>query len=107
MSEIRFVDTLELVRVTVSEDSTDISGDDVQLAFLAPGEPPTETDWIDADWEAGGPPYVAKLIVGKDAAALDGAELAVGEYMVWVRVTDSPEIPVRAVFRLIMLAAAF
>lgn len=103
MSEVRSVGTLELVRVTVSENSTDISGDDVQLAFVAPGFAPVELDWIDAAWEAGGPPWIATLIVGDGAAALDGAELDVGEYEVWVRVTDSPEIPVRAVFRLIIL----
>lgn len=103
MSEVRTIDTLEYVRVTVSEGGVDITGDDVQLAFVVEGTAPVELDWEDADWEVGGPPYVASILVGPGGVL----ELTEGKYEVWVRVTDNPEIPVRAVFRLIMLPAWF
>src|SRR6266566_2068097 len=86
-----------LVRVdfTVAGVATDPTGDTVQLAFLASGTDPTNPDWITGSWEsdvtvAGHPIRYARALVGPGATAL-----AKGSYVTWVKVGDSPEIPVK------------
>lgn len=66
----------------------------VEVAFLAKDEkaPDEQTSWIPASWE--GEPGEARtwrLLIGPGTAS----PLNPGTYTVWVRVTDSPEEPVR------------
>ena len=70
------------------------------MAFVAEFAQPQDADWIAGDWEAGGPPFFATMLVGPGADQLGGKELAAGDYVVWVKVVDQPEIPVRPAFAL-------
>lgn len=73
----------------------DPSGDTVQLAFMPAGQQPASGDWHPATWETlPGPQYNALCLVGP---ANGGVSLPVGVYQVWIKVTDSPEVPVEAV----------
>jgi hypothetical protein len=65
------------------------TADVVQLAFPSSGVDPVGGDWVTGTWEAGGPPYVARLLVGPGGAKV----LAKGRYDVWVKIVDAPEIP--------------
>lgn len=81
-------------------DTIDLSADTVQVAFTDPGTEPVAGDWVSAAWEAGGPDpsgfYRAFLLVGGVGSGA-AKELADGVWQAWVRVTDSPERPVRPV----------
>jgi hypothetical protein len=82
------------VPITATKSGTvvDPTGDDVVMAFTAVDVEPVICDWLIADWETiGGQPY-ARCLIGPD-----GGEIALlaGTYAVWVKVTDSPEIPVK------------
>ena len=69
----------------------DPTADLVEIAFKPPGVDPTGPDWHAASWEtAGATTFYARLLVGP----VGGLVLAVGTYRMWVRVTDSPEVPV-------------
>jgi hypothetical protein len=70
----------------------------VQMAFL--DEPPETAspesgDWKTASWETNPTTdpdrYEAKCLVGTGGAVV----LAAGTWYVWVKVTDSPDIPVK------------
>ncbi len=74
---------------------TDPTGDTVQMAFLAPGSDPAGGDWVTGSWEsdttvAGHPVRYARVVVGPS-----GKVLSKGNYVVWVKVADSPEVPVK------------
>lgn len=64
------------------------SADPVQFAFTTVLADPLGGDWVTASWRSGGPPYVAQCMVGPA-----GHVLGKGDYRVWVKITDSPEIP--------------
>jgi hypothetical protein len=73
----------------------DPTGDTVQLAFLPTGSSPTSGDWKTSSWEVGAAgtqsaTYFARCLVGPGGAIT----LALGVYVVWVKVTDAPEVPV-------------
>jgi hypothetical protein len=68
----------------------DPTGDEVFIAFMPPGTDPTDADWHDAEWEAFGANYWAKCLVGPAG----GVALSKGAYVMWVKVVDSPEVPV-------------
>lgn len=92
--------TTEYIRVQVVAEKDGVTanptGDVVQLAFPSRSVNPITADWNDAVWEtvvdpvSGVPSYYAKCLVGPSGGAI---ALPVGKYDVWVRVTDSPEIP--------------
>jgi hypothetical protein len=72
----------------------DPTGDTVQFAFMPtpPGTSPGNGDWRAGSWastSSGG--YLAQCLVGP---ANGGVALATGTYQIWLKVTDSPEIPV-------------
>lgn len=71
--------------------SIDLSSDTVQMAFTAPGVEPVSSDWKSAIWTF---PGVAGILVGPGAG---GLPLAPGDYDQWIKVTDSPEVPVSLV----------
>lgn len=71
-----------------------LSGDSVEMAFPAAGAAPASGDWKPATWltvTATTPDtYYARCLVGPAGTVT----LTAGSYDVWVRVTDSPEVPV-------------
>ena len=76
------------------------SGDLVQFAFTplaAPVVNPGSGDWQNGEWETDGGPdypapvYWAGILVGP---ANSGVTLTAGSWSVWVKITDSPEVPV-------------
>lgn len=72
----------------------DPSSSTVAMAFLTPGITPTSGDWHTGSWDtdpAGSP--IAQVLVGP-AGTLT---LSRGVYQAWVKVTDSPEVPVAPV----------
>lgn len=85
----------EYIRVPVSAtdagEPIDISGDSVRMGFTSVnGEAPTT--WHLAEWETVGSTYNARCLVGPDSGG--GPELERGSWAVWVKITDSPEVPV-------------
>jgi hypothetical protein len=88
------VDSLQYVKVpvaaTVSGVAHDPTADTVKMAFTDPFTDPVSGDWKTATWETFGTTYYAKCLVGPGGTI----QLAAGTYKVWVKVTDSPEIPI-------------
>lgn len=92
--------SLEYVRVPVRGTTdgavVDPTGSTVEMAFLRGAAAPGDSDWKTASWDTdtGTTPitYRAQCLVGDGGAV----ELVAGTYRVWVRVTDSPEVPVKA-----------
>jgi hypothetical protein len=68
----------------------------VQMAFVASGKP-GNSDWTGCTWEtvnvAGELVQIADCQIGPNG----GLVLAPGSYGAWVKVVDSPDIPVRQV----------
>lgn len=83
------------VSVEVNGADYDPTGDTVEFSFTTFADDADPTAWNIGDWETDpGPPirYYGRVVIGTG-----GVVLAVGKYHVWVRITDSPEIPVRLV----------
>lgn len=83
------------VTFTVSGSITDPTGDAVSMAFLPPGTDPAGGDWVAGSWESdttitGHPVRYARCLVGPS-----GKVLSKGSYTCWVRISDSPEVPVK------------
>lgn len=91
--------SLEYVRVPVAAQSSGIAvnptADVVQLAFMSGRTNPATGDWKAASWDTDvttvPPTYRARCLVGPGGAVT----LSPGTYLVWVKVTDSPEMPVK------------
>lgn len=70
----------------------------VHWAFTLGGVEPDDSEWVQGSWEtaiAGGK-YFARVLIGPQGdVTLDD-----GVYTAWVRVTGSPEVPVKLVGRL-------
>jgi hypothetical protein len=70
------------------------TGDAVAFAFKAENVNPGSGDWNTGSWDTYlpvGSAYIAKILVGPAASVNPG----VGTWVVWVKITDNPEIPVR------------
>jgi hypothetical protein len=82
--------------VTTTAEGTAVNptGDVVAFAFTAVGAKPASGDWQVGSWDGTTPradgSYVAQCLVGPGGTIA----LTVAKYMMWVRVTDNPEIPV-------------
>lgn len=70
------------------------TSDVVQFAFLANiSGTPQASDWVTGSWDTllnYSYPYQAKCLVGPGGTV----QLAVGTYVIWMKIADSPEIPV-------------
>jgi hypothetical protein len=69
--------------------------DVVQFAFKAEGADPGVSDWLTGSWASTTPLnnfYQAQILVGPGAG---GNVLAIGTYVIWIKITDNPEVPVR------------
>lgn len=87
----------EYVIVPVSEQVNDSiadpTGDVVEFAFTT-GYGVTPSVWHTGNWDSTliqGIWYNAKCLIGPSSSV----NLAAGTYTVWIRVTSSPEVPVR------------
>jgi hypothetical protein len=80
------------VTFTVSGAQVNPTGDTVQMAFTHGGALPGVSDWHTASWETAGTVHYAQCLVGPSG----GVVLAPGTWNVWLKVTDSPEVPVRS-----------
>jgi hypothetical protein len=70
------------------------TGDTVQMAFMpTPTQVPGNADWVNGSWDTSSAsvlyPYSAKVLVGPSGTIT----LGIGTYVVYVKITDSPEIP--------------
>lgn len=80
-------DSLEYLKVPVTAPvGVTIDTQVVEIAVMAPASQPEEADWRNAEWSDGN---VARILIGPGEKVLTP-----GSYMVWVRITDTPEIPV-------------
>lgn len=73
------------------------TGDAVFLAFMAspPAADPGAGDWHPGTWDVPAVGvYLAQCLVGPDNG---GVALGRGDYVIWARVVDNPEIPTEAV----------
>lgn len=68
----------------------------VQMAFPVEDAPPVV--WFTATWDDDDGLYFAQCLVGPGGTAV----LPIGEYDVYVRITGSPEIPVKPAGKLVI-----
>ena len=71
------------------------TGDVVQFAFMPTAyQVPQVSDWVTGSWDTVSSdvlyPYSAKCLVGPSGTIT----LGIGTYIIYVKITDSPEIPV-------------
>ena len=83
------------VRAVVGGALYNPTGDVVQFAFMPQvTQVPRDIDWVSGSWETITAsllyPYSARCLVGPAGAVA----LGVGRYVIYVKVSDSPEIPV-------------
>jgi hypothetical protein len=89
----------EYVRAKVSAKASGTvvnpTGDTVEIAFLATEDAPSSGDWKTASWDTDTTTdpdtYYAQCLVGTGGAVV----LTAGVYNMYVRITDSPEVPVK------------
>lgn len=82
------------VSATISGVLYNPTSDVVQMAFMTGVKRPTNTDWKTGSWEtAPGPTYFAQVLVGPTGTIT----LTVGQYTVWLKIIDNPEVPVASV----------
>ena len=81
------------VAATISGVPVNPTGDTAQMAFMKSGAIPGSGDWHAASWETAGTVYYTRCLVGP---ANGGVVLAPGTWNIWVKVADSPEVPVRS-----------
>jgi hypothetical protein len=94
-----YASSLEYVRVPVRAEKSGAAyaptGDTVQLAFLTSAAAPSGGDWKTASWDTDSSTYPAtywaQCLVGPGGTTT----LTAGVWTVWVKVTDSPEVPVK------------
>jgi hypothetical protein len=83
------------VIATVGGSPFNPTGDPVQFAFLTGTAAPTGPDWKAGSWDGTQPrptgnAYLAQCLVGPGGTVT----LAPGTYTMWIKITDSPEVPV-------------
>jgi hypothetical protein len=90
----------EYVLVPISATKAGVSynptSDTLQFAFMAtPTQIPQSGDWVAGIWEAVSSnilyPYNAKCLVGPTGGTIN---LGMGTYVIYLKITDNPEIPV-------------
>lgn len=74
-------------------DAPDPTSDPVSFAFKPSGTDPSGPDWVTGSWvaETLNGQYLMQCLVGPGAG---GTALAIGSYVIWNKITDSPEVPV-------------
>jgi len=69
----------------------DITNDDVFFAFTLNDVDPVDADFHPGVWAAGGPPFVAEILIGPENG---GLVLPVGKYTIWFKLVDFPTVPI-------------
>lgn len=84
------------VSATAAGSPYDPRPDAVAFAFKPPGGGnPSDTDWHAGSWTIAAPgSYLAQCLIGP---ASNAVALLANTYTIWVKITDSPEIPVASV----------
>lgn len=82
------------VKAEVLGTKYDPTGNTVQFAFPTTGGQPAT--WVDGIWETADKAHFAMCLIGPTTPMV----LIAGTYDVYIKITDSPEIPVRKVDRL-------
>ena len=94
MSRLSLQYILVPVNATKSGEPYNPTGDTVQFAFLTSfGSVPQNSDWVTGNWttlQNYNYPYVAQCLVGPGGTTT----LATATYVIWIQITDNPEIPV-------------
>lgn len=95
MSRLSTMYYLVPVQATQAGAAYNPTGDAVQFAFAPTATyVPQNTDWVVGSWEtAAGSvlyPYNARCLIGPNGTIT----LGLGTYVVYVKITDNPEIPV-------------
>lgn len=67
------------------------TADQVSMAFIVGTRNPTNADWQSASWETANSRYFARCLVGPAGSV----NLTAGTYVVFVRITGAPEIPIK------------
>lgn len=90
-----------LINPTVNGLPYDPTADVVQFGFVtaAPNTGTSPSTWVTGSWSTVTPAgsaasYVARCLIGP---ANSGNVLAVGQWWVWIKVTDNPEVPAKPV----------
>jgi hypothetical protein len=86
-----------LIPVSFEELGIQVSpaADPVQFAFMpTPTQKPQNSDWVSGSWDNYSAvdviyPWRAKCLVGPGGAVT----LGIGTYIIWLKITDNPEIP--------------
>lgn len=89
-----FATSLEEVPVAVTVPiGINPTGTPPQMAFLVAPPPvqPTAGQYINGTWQASVQPFIALCLVGPGGAV----QLAQGQYNVWLKITATPEVPVK------------
>lgn len=89
-----FSTSLEQVAVAVTPPiGVNPTSDTVQMAFLINQPPiqPTSGQYVASSWQSTSTPYVALCLVGPGG----GTALTQGQYNVWLKISASPEVPVK------------
>lgn len=96
-SATSLTEVLSAVKAKRNGAAVDPTSDTVQAAFIASAPDtaaPASGDWKTASWETDSTTspatYKAKCLVGPSGAIT----LAAGTYHMWLKITDSPEIPI-------------
>lgn len=91
LSSVSTEDVYVPVTAVLNGASYDPTADTVQVAFLPNRIRPSTDDWHAATWSTTGGTNYAVCLVGPENG---GVVLDIGTWVVWVRVVDSPEVPV-------------
>lgn len=76
------------------------TGDPVAFAFMPnpANANPGVSDWHNGTWVTSGTgTYFAQILVGPANGGIQPAPTGTGLWNVWIKITDSPEIPIRIV----------
>lgn len=88
------------VAATVNGAVIDPTGDPVSMAFMALGLAPSGGDWKTGSWETIGTTRYARCLVGPAGGVITLVKDTT--YALWLKVTDSPEAPVRRVGQVVV-----
>ncbi len=85
--------SLQYINAVVTALDRNPTTDVVQMAFTTQGGRPQSSDWKAASWDTaasvGINNYLARCLVGPGGTVT----LTTGQYAIWVKVTDNPEVP--------------
>ena len=98
MPAARFsVATKEQCRVQVFAKAAGVEVDPtaapVFLGFTQHAGPPVSGDFVSGEWDGDPTRHVAQTLIGGPGTGAT-KELTAGRYHVWIKITDSPEVPV-------------